>query len=286
MKVGGEDSDDYSRPLPGPVFPHSGRLTNSWLLNGCKFEGLLGTFESSVLGTSLSEVDNSPSSNFTAFFDNEINMPSVAGGAFSVVNGTSPTIISVDSSYASLAQEILQNGGDAAHVLQSLITVAASSQYYDQLPQFTGRSKVQQTSFVLVLVPLRSRGYIASMALICTHLLIGIVVVLWFLKRTKISSVGNSWQCVAQIASNDDIQRLFREGTLATDGEIEEKMSAGAVSAVSDSPLSLRPNELVGIKLDENGEKTRLFLLRPISGVGGPQGKDRECYPQSSEGRT
>jgi hypothetical protein len=258
----GENPNDYSRPLPGPVFPHSGRLTNSWVLNGCKFEGPLGTYQGQIYGTSVSVVNNSPASNFTAIFDNEVSMPALVGNIFSIVNGTSPAVMSVDPSYASLAQEILQHGGDIAHALQSLITVAAASYYYDQLPQFTGLSEVQQTSFVLVVVPRKYRGYLATIALISTHLLLGVVVVCWFLKRTEMSSVGNSWQCVAQIACDENIQRLLREGTLATDREMTKKMSAPSAKAGRDASPSISPNDMVGIKLDDSGDKTRVFFRR------------------------
>lgn len=51
--------------------------------------------------------------------------------------------ISTDPAYVDLAQEILSNGGDIAHVLQSLQqTVMAANTYYDQLPQFNDKSSV------------------------------------------------------------------------------------------------------------------------------------------------
>jgi hypothetical protein len=259
----GENPNDYSRPLPGPGFPHSGRLTNSWVLNGCKFEGPLGTFQGQIYGTSVSVLNNSPATNFTAIFDNEVSMPALVGNIFSIVNAsTTPAVMAVDPSYASLAQEILHHGGDIAHALQSLITVAAASYYYDQLPQFTGLSEVQQTSFVLVVVPRKYRGYVTTIALVFTHLLLGVVVVCWFFKRTEISSVGNSWQCVAQIAYDENIQRLLGEGTLATDREMMEKISAPSAEAGRDESPSISPNDLVGIMLDESGDKTRVFFRR------------------------
>ena len=198
----GTHQGDYVRPYTADELrvPYI-----SWMNNAARFED-----------TSLSNAYNfmyiwPPHANFTAYLGTESSGVSVDDTRISRHNFSS---IHPDPSFAGLAQDILQHGGNIAHALSSLLTVQAASTYYDQLPQFNGRSEVKQTFFEPVLTPQTYRGYSCVVAVVSTHLILLVTILFKFLTGTKISSISSAWQTFApglpfdQIESNKPNQML------------------------------------------------------------------------------
>lgn len=159
-----------------------------------------------------------------------------------------------------MAQEILQNGGDIADALQSLITVLASSTYYDQVQQLDEQSHVQQVGFVLALEPQGHRGYTAVVVVTLVHLLLVLIITSIFLTVTRVSSVGNAWQTIAQLR-DPAAEEVLEWGSLATDREVAHHMADGIAAEGSKWPISanVRPDTVVGIRLAEGGKRTEIF---------------------------
>ena len=101
-----------------------------------------------------------------------------------------------------LFQEIIQTGGSVAFGLQSLITVLASLAYYDQLAQFDKIENVEQTYFVTANTALRYRGFLAVAVVMAVHVILVTLVVLMFLRQTRYSMLGNTWQALAQVITD------------------------------------------------------------------------------------
>jgi hypothetical protein len=263
----GSQPGDYIRPMT-PKDKDSDEPYISFLLNGAKFEGT-SPFEFSDPNVGWLQP------NWTAVLDFE------RGGVLSdsaVSSGYAVSDIYPDPSFSSLLQDILQNGGDIAHAVSSLITVVSGSTYYDQLGQFNGIGNTTQTMFVSVLTPQHRRGYVAVLVVTLLHLQLAGMCLLLFLMRTKVSSIGNSWQTLAQV-KDPRTGRLLDLGTLATDGEVESWMMENASSEAVGHELDVignsgydaaklvpikvwRPDDLVGVKLAGNGKRTELFSRR------------------------
>ena len=264
-----KDLGDYVRPQyyqDGPVsLPYI-----SWLLDAARFEG------PDEVALSMNSY---PLSNYTAFLDRENGGIEVADAGFSLT-GLTDALASIypDPSFTSLVQEILQNGGDIAHGLSSLITVLSGSAYYDQLAQFDGHGPVEQTMFVLVLTPQRHRGYIAVVVVALIHLSILAAVLIIFLADTEVSFIGNAWQSLAQI-KDPRTDSLLDLNTLAVDAEVEEWMRGNSKTWTKElqpyaktglmkmneddgsaSQMGLRPHDVVGIGLARSGTRTHLMV--------------------------
>jgi hypothetical protein len=179
-----------------------------------------------------------------------------------------------DLSFSSLLQDILYHGGNLAHALSSLITVQAGSTYYDQPPQLDGRSKTEQTFFEPVLTLQQYRGYIVVVAVASAHLILVIIILFQFLTSTKISTIGNAWQTLAQI-KHPWTEELLDLNKLSSDRGVNLWMKRNAdgqvVSRLSDSievssnegeerelPSGLKPSDFVGIRLASSGIRTEL----------------------------
>jgi hypothetical protein len=123
-----------------------------------------------------------------------------------------------------LFQEIIQSGGSVAFALQSLITSLVGIEYYSVLPQFDKVEAVQQTYFVLTNVAKHRAGFTVVTVTIALHLfLVGVVAAL-FLRQSRYSMLGNTWQAVAQVTTGDT--REFVDGALTmSDGEVKYLMA-------------------------------------------------------------
>ena len=180
------------------------------------------------------------------------------------------TAITPEATLTGIVQEILKNGGDIAHALQSLITVMSGLTYYDQLQQFNGQSETQQTMFELVLVPVRHRGYIGVLVVSLFHLLLMFVIIVAFVAETSVSSIGSSWQSTAQIRG-PETRELLDRATLAKDVEVKDWMRRreghlngnGNFTFQNDVPhqpqkRSLRWDDVVAVRATQDGAGTEL----------------------------
>lgn len=246
----------------------------SWVNDAARFESSSLTFYSNSMDRWPPRV------NVTAYLSTEKNGVFREGYCQSAYNFSS---IYPDPSFSSLLQDILHHGGDIAHGLSSLITVQAGLTYYDQLLQFNGRSDAEQTFFELVLTPQRYRGYIAVVTVASVHLILVTMVLFQFLICTEISTVGNAWQTLAQIKDplTDELLDLH---TLSSDSEVNlwmktkdahvkamDRLSEGLMNASSnenttqDLPSTLRPSDVVGIRLARSGFRTELARRDQLS---------------------
>ncbi len=258
----GTHQGDYVRPFKADK---SREPYISWVNDAARFE-------SPSLITDYDHLDIwPPQTNYTAYLSTETSGVFIDDSLTSRHNFSS---IHPDPSFAALLQEILHHGGDIAHSLSSLLTVQAASTYYDQLPQFNGRSEVRKKSFELVLTPQTYRGYSFVMAVALTHLILLATILFQFLTNNEISSIGNAWQTFAQVkdAWTEDLLDL---STLSSDKEVNLGMKNNADAKASDRPSdltatsstkqeehavqsALQPSDLVGIRLARNGTRTEL----------------------------
>jgi hypothetical protein len=118
------------------------------------------------------------------------------------------TYLCPDVMHTWLFQEIVQKAGSVALGLQSMITVLAGLEYYDQLAQFDRLQPVDQTYFVTTNVAKSYLGFGIVVAVIALHLLLVTVLVVMFLDQTKYSMLGNTWQAISQAVTNETKEYL------------------------------------------------------------------------------
>ncbi|KAE9367389.1 hypothetical protein N431DRAFT_416001 [Stipitochalara longipes BDJ] len=114
---------------------------------------------------------------------------------------TAYPFINADQTLVGIFQEVLQNGGSIAFAVQCMVTLLSSMAYYDVLPLFNRAGIVDQQFEIIANIPVREAGLFVVIGIQTVHaVLIGVI--LWaYLRLSRYSSLGNSWQTVAQLVS-------------------------------------------------------------------------------------
>ena len=133
-------------------------------------------------------------------------------------------VLAPDAMHIWLFQEIITNGGSVAFALQSLITLLSSMAYYDQLAQFNRIEPVIQTYFVAVNTPQHRRGLLAVVTVTVVHLILVTIIASRFLRLSRFSMLGNSWQAASQAVTPETIEYLTTT-SLMTDKQVKQQMT-------------------------------------------------------------
>ncbi|KAN0099798.1 hypothetical protein V8E51_013573 [Hyaloscypha variabilis] len=191
--------------------------------------------------TAIGAVNDRIGYDTTAFLYNAYREP----GSWTGIESINP-----DPSMVALVQEILQSGGSIAFALQSIITGLAGVAYYDQLQQFNDVNSIKYSEFIVATARAKFRGLAAVSAVVGVHLLLMGVIVTLFLVRARLSSVGNSWQAVAQVRG-EMTGSLLETAAFETDAEVEGVLKARRWE-----------RKIVGIAVLEDGKGARSVGLR------------------------
>ncbi|KAL8697513.1 MAG: hypothetical protein Q9224_002273 [Gallowayella concinna] len=165
------------------------------------------------------------------------------------------TRLSPDPSITALFQEILNSRGDIAFALQSILTVFTGMVYYDQLERFNSPNEITTTPFIIISRPQSIRGITAVTVVLSIHLILMSVILHIFLSKTSLSTIGNSWQTLAQIARGDALE-LVNVAALSTDSAVEERVKQQRWK-----------NRLVGLRLNKKSRKVKLVYRDSPSGL-------------------
>lgn len=181
---------------------------------------------------------------------------------FITSNSTVGVGLNVFPEYAKFANETLLSGGSLVFTMQSLLTVVAGTVYYEQLPNFNNKTLVQQTDLVLAQIPAGKgtiyepspagfqRGFVAVLVVTAIHVALIVTITSLFFMETTISTLGNSWQTIAQIYDAATLEYIAK-ASLAPDSEVEKWMKADG-----------NGTQIVGISLGGNGHSTKLTGMR------------------------
>ena len=86
------------------------------------------------------------------------------------------------------------------------------------------------------------------------HFALVIFALVLFFAKTEVSLLGNAWQAVAQVYSNDTAAAV-QHGTMATDGEVRESVKS---SGFHESRVVIRRSE-------RNGRLEAVSVVKPGS---------------------
>ena len=231
---------DYARP--NWRYRNKSEPFMSFLLDAAKLEKASGNLDTASLTNALA-------ANYSVVATGDSTTTSLCNGS---------ACIMPDPSMTGIIQEILQNGGDIAHALQSFITVSSGLTYYDQLPQFNGDSSTSQTMLVFVLMPVRHRGFVAVVVVSFVHLVLTAVIGGLFFAGTDISTVGNAWQGLAQV-KDFKTENILDHVTLMSDKGVKSWMKKDGSSS---GEKTLAWDDIVGIEQSESGDRTQIVCER------------------------
>lgn len=118
---------------------------------------------------------------------------------------------------------LISTGGSAATALQAWHTTLFQLQYMDEISRFSVGSEATYELSTAAFVPARWAGFIGVCVIVVLHLLVTACVTVWYLLFTRHTMLGNSWQAIAQVAS-DATMSLVWQATGMRDGDVKAKI--------------------------------------------------------------
>ncbi|KAK0704471.1 hypothetical protein B0H67DRAFT_557273 [Lasiosphaeris hirsuta] len=111
--------------------------------------------------------------------------------------------IGLHSSFIAVFQAIIQHTRDPAVAVQALLTMATANAYVELQPYFDFELPAQYSVWAQAFVPTHWTGFTAVAAAIVVHTLAVAAVAALFLRETRYTELGNAWQAVAQLVTNN-----------------------------------------------------------------------------------
>ncbi|KAI8936554.1 hypothetical protein NX059_006955 [Plenodomus lindquistii] len=143
----------------------------------------------------------------------------------------SPTqTIAADPALAAIFTDAMDSTGSVAWALSSLITVLSMSNYYSQQPAFDRLDDVATSFYNTVFFPQKTLGLILVMWTLVAHLVIVVVLIVFFTRMTELTLLGNAWSAFLQMANSKDLMESLKDMDQKTDSVIQNEMKrAGTV---------------------------------------------------------
>ncbi|KAK4938818.1 hypothetical protein LTR10_020825 [Elasticomyces elasticus] len=107
-----------------------------------------------------------------------------------------------------------------ALALQALLTTVLRQAYYSFLPTFDAQSDVTVTSFQAVQIPLRTRGFWAVLGITSAHFVLCLVALIGFISFTRVSSLKNAWQAIADVSECPEMAEILRHVMSKSDSAV------------------------------------------------------------------
>ncbi|KAM7219643.1 hypothetical protein V8F06_005024 [Rhypophila decipiens] len=139
----------------------------------------------------------------------------------------------VHKDHAAVFQHILQSTpGSLPLAMQTVWTILAQMAYYDRLPEFNVKREASIASFRQALVPVGVNGLVFVVAIIIIQNVAVALIVVLFLRRTRLSLVGNLSQGFGQLVASD-VSRMALRTTVASDKEVLSQLEKEGVRTSS-----------------------------------------------------
>jgi len=115
--------------------------------------------------------------------------------------------IGLHNSFTSVFQDIMQRTRNPAVAVQSLLTMATANAYVELQPYFDFELPVAYSVWEPAFIPEGWRGFGIVTGAVVVQALALVAVTVLFVRETRSTQLGNSWQAVAQVT--DDNTRLL-----------------------------------------------------------------------------
>ncbi|KAF4505952.1 hypothetical protein G6O67_007847 [Ophiocordyceps sinensis] len=170
-------------------------------------------------------IDSKKKQPFGSFY-NSMSPPRIAGagdtddaGVFlsrrnQAVNGNA------HGSHSLLFQDALRDTDSPALALQAVLAMVCQTTYYDRLVIEENSASASTSFSSTTLIPMRWTGFMAATAIVATHLVVVVIVTVLFFHFTSSSLLGNCWQAVAQVVTEDTLP-ILEQADAMKDKEVE-----------------------------------------------------------------
>lgn len=112
--------------------------------------------------------------------------------------------------HVALFEDIMHDTENPALALQAFSTTLNQMSYYHTSYRWTGNSSITYVVSKSMSIPVRRAGFIGVIAIVASHLGILVATSVLFIQRTNATSIGNPWQSIAQVISDETIPILTR----------------------------------------------------------------------------
>lgn len=134
---------------------------------------------------------------------------------------------SLHRSFLWLTQDVLNSTRDPALAVQALTHSLLQTAFYDMHNKFDLTSIEVHTELEPRYIPFSWLLFIVVSVLLGLHFFLLGIALIWFFTRTELSLLGNAWQAVAQVMS-DDTKEAIHHGSMATDQELRSQAETSA----------------------------------------------------------
>ncbi|KAH8689901.1 hypothetical protein BGW36DRAFT_266682, partial [Talaromyces proteolyticus] len=126
-----------------------------------------------------------------------------------------------DRTHTDIFKDVLYDTNSPALALQALITRGTQTAYYEHLMREDPTASALTSFSSTALIPVRWDGFVIGVSIIVAHSIILAFITVLFVINTRNSMIGNSWQSVAQVVS-EDVLPLLDQACKEKDGEVKK----------------------------------------------------------------
>lgn len=141
-----------------------------------------------------------------------------------------------------VTQDILHHTSNPALALQAVTHIVMQTAYYDWYANYDLNATATYSMTEQRYIPQIYRHSVAVACLLVLHFILVTLALVLFVTKTEVSLLGNAWQAVAQVYSNDTAAAV-QHGAMATDGEVRESVKS---SGFHESRVVIRRSERSG----------------------------------------
>lgn len=150
-------------------------------------------------------------------------------------------------------QDTLHNTKSPALALQVLLARITQMVYYEDFLRLTNKSAALVSFSSTALIPRKWTGLIAATGLVVIHLTLLVIVTIIYLKCTNESLLGNSWQAISQVISDETLP-ILEHADRMNDEDIRRWAKGQSLDAGNHQVIRCRSTGRVC--LGNKGEKT------------------------------
>ncbi|KAH7085944.1 hypothetical protein BKA63DRAFT_29688 [Paraphoma chrysanthemicola] len=131
--------------------------------------------------------------------------------------------VAADPAVAAIFNDAL-NTTSIEWALSSVITILSMTNYYGQQPAFDRVDNVTTAFFEDVLYPRDRLGLTLLMWALTAHFIVVAVLVVLFVKKTRLTLLGNAWSAFAQVAESREVMELMAGASVKSDAEVLDEL--------------------------------------------------------------
>ncbi|KAF3920369.1 hypothetical protein ABW20_dc0102174 [Dactylellina cionopaga] len=141
--------------------------------------------------------------------------------------------------YRQVFLDTMETTGSPALALQAFFTMLCTNSYYKTYDVFDRIALAHITIGQAALMPTGYRGLAFVIAICCLQLLIFVITWVIFIRYTKNSLLGNSWQSISQIMPQFDtvVPGLLEVARFSTDKEVKRHIESVGLGKIPVNPI-------------------------------------------------